>query len=121
MFRFAPLFLAAGLLAPVTVEPVRAVDLFAFRNGSGHVLAFAVPDTEPIPATVDQTSAIQAALDWARRFYRLDDLDILAVEFETRPIRYWRVTFLVSERGQARHLYAVVLPDGRPARAYGAA
>src|SRR3954451_135314 len=109
MFRFLPPFLA-GLLALLTVESVRAADLFAFRDGSGRVLAIAVPDTEPIPATVDQAGATQAALDWARRFYRLEDLDVVDVEFETRPTRYWRVTFLVSERGQTHHLYAVVLP-----------
>ena len=88
--------------------------MFSFRDASGRVLAFAVPDTEPIPATVDQAGATQAALDWARRFYRVDDLDILAVELKTRPVRFWRVTFSASDRGQTVHCYAVVLPDGRP-------
>jgi hypothetical protein len=111
MFRFLPPFLA-GLLALVMLNPVRAVELFAFRDDSGCVLAFTVPDTEPIPATVDQAGATQAALDWARRFYHLEDFDLLAVEFETRPTRFWRVTFLVSH-DQTIHLYAVVLPDGR--------
>ena len=112
MFRFAPLFLA-GMFALLAVNPACAVDLFAFE-ASGRVLAFGVPDTEPIPATVDQAAATQVALDWARRFYRLEDLDILAVEFETKPTRYWRVAFSASERGQTVRLYAVVLPDGRP-------
>jgi hypothetical protein len=40
-------------------------------------------------------------------------LDILIVEFETQPTRFWRVTFLASVREQAHRLYAVVLPDGR--------
>jgi hypothetical protein len=90
------------------------VDLFSCRGAFGRVLAFTVPNTAPIPATVDQASATQAAVDWARHFYRVNDLNILAVEFMTRPVRFWRVTFLASERGQTVHLYAVVLPDGRP-------
>ena len=73
-----------------------------------------MPNAEPIPATVDQAGATQAAIDWARRFYHLDDLDVLAVEFKTHPVRFWQVTFLASEKGQTVHLYAVVLPDGRP-------
>ena len=60
-----------------------------------------------------QVGATQAAPDWARRFYHLNDLGILAVEFEAQPTRFWRVTFLASEKGQTVHLYAVVLPDGR--------
>jgi hypothetical protein len=72
------------------------------------------PTARPVPATVDQAAATQAAVDWARRFYRLEDLDILAVEFQTQPTRFWRVTFLASNRGRTVHLYAVVLPNGRP-------
>ena len=113
MFRSSSLFLA-GLLALLSIHPARAVDLFAFRDRGGRVLAFAVPNTEPIPATVDQAGATQAAVDWARRFYGLDDLDVLAVEFERRPTRFWRVTFLARERGRTLRLYAAVLPDGRP-------
>jgi hypothetical protein len=90
------------------------VDLFSCRDASGHVLVFVVSDTEPIPATVDQAGATQAALDWARRFYHRDDLDVLAVQFEVRPTRFWRVTFSALERGRTVHLYAAVLPDGRP-------
>jgi hypothetical protein len=40
-------------------------------------------------------------------------LDVLAVEFQVRPTRFWRVTFSALERGQTVHIYAVVLPDGR--------
>ena len=72
-----------------------------------------MPNAEPIPATVDRAGAAQVAVDWAPRFCRLEDLDVLAVEFETRPTRFWRVTFLALERGQTVRLYAVVLPDGR--------
>ena len=66
--------------------------------------------TEPIPATVDPAAATQAALDWARRFYRLKDFEILAMEFERQPTRFWRVTFLVSDHRQTVRLYAVMLP-----------
>jgi len=59
-----------------------------------------------------QADATQVAVDWACHFYRFDDLDVLAVEFETRPTRFWRVTFLARERGQTIRLYAAVLPDG---------
>lgn len=102
------------MLTLLAAAPVCAVDLFSFRDAAGHVLAFTVPNTAPIPATVDQTGATQAAIDWARRFYRMGDLDVLAVEFKTRPVRFWRVTLSASARGQTVHLYAVVLPDGRP-------
>jgi hypothetical protein len=113
MFRSPSLFLA-GLLALLAIHPARAADLFAFRGPGGRILAFAVPKTEPVPATVGQTGVTQAAIGWARRFYRLDDLDVLAVELKARPTRFWRVTFLAMENGRAVHLYAVVLPDGRP-------
>ena len=96
MFRLPPVLLAS-LLAFVAVEPARAVDLFAFRDAARHVLVFAVPDTEPVPATVDPIPATHAALDWARCFYRLKDLDVISVEFETTPTRIWRIAF--SERG----------------------
>jgi hypothetical protein len=99
-------------MAFLAVHPARAVDLFACRDAARHVLAFAVPGTELVPATVDQTAATQIALDWARRFYRLKDFDVMDVAFEVTPTRFWRVTF--SERRQTMRLYAVVLPDGRP-------
>jgi hypothetical protein len=46
-------------------------------------------------------------------FYNLNDLDVLAVEFEVQPTRFSRVTFLASEYRRSVRLYAVVLPDGR--------
>ena len=111
MFPSPPLLLA-GMLTQLAATPACAVDLFSF-DAFGHVLAFTVPDTKPIPATVDQASATQAAVDWARHFYRVGDLDVLAVEFKTRPVRFWRVTLSTSARGQTVHVYAAVLPDGR--------
>jgi hypothetical protein len=111
MFPSPPLLLA-GMLT-LLAAPACAVDLFSF-DAFGHVLAFTVPNTVPIPATVDQASATQAAIDWARHFYRVGDLDVLGVEFKTRPVRFWRVTLSTSARGQAVHVYAAVLPDGRP-------
>jgi hypothetical protein len=57
----ASVFLAV-LPALSAIQSARAVDLFAFRDSSGHVLTFAVPGTEPIPATIDQAAATQAAL-----------------------------------------------------------
>ena len=112
MFPSPPLLLA-GMLTLLAATPVCAVeDLFSFRDAFGRVLAFTVPNTAPIPATVDQTGATQAAIDWARRFYRMGDLDVLAVEFKTHPVRFWRVTLSTSERGQTVHVYAAVLPDG---------
>jgi hypothetical protein len=109
----SPALLLAGLLAALIINTARAVDLFGFRDAGGHVLVFTVPDVDPIPATVDQAGATQVAVGWARRYYGLDDLDVLAVEFQVRPTRFWRVTFSALERGQAVHIYAVVLPDGR--------
>jgi len=46
-----------------------------------------------LPATVDQAAAAQATLDRARRFYHLGDLDVIDVEFETTPTRFWRIAF----------------------------
>jgi hypothetical protein len=113
MFWSPALFLAV-LMALLAVQSVRAVDLFAFRDAARHVLVFAVPGTELVPATVDQAAATPAALDWARRFYHLEDLAIMGVEFKITPTRFWRVTFSVLERGQTVPLYAVVLPDAHP-------
>jgi hypothetical protein len=103
------------LLASLLVlDQAGAVDLLTFRDASGRIITFAVYNLGPVPATVDQTAATQVAINWAQRFYHVDDLDIVAVEFETRPTRFWKVTFAVSEHGRLVHLYAVVLPDGRP-------
>jgi hypothetical protein len=110
---FSPPLLLAGMLTLLAATPVCAVDFFSFHDAFGRVLIFTVTSTEPIPATVDQASATQAAIDWARRFYRVDDLGVLAVEFETQPTRFWRVTLSASARGQTIDLYAAVLPDGR--------
>jgi hypothetical protein len=63
-----------------TVHPARAVDLFVFRDAARHVLVLAMPGTEPVPATVDQAAATQAALEWARCFYRLKDLAVMGVD-----------------------------------------
>ena len=108
----AALWLTVWLTLQAAIATAAALDLFTFRDAAGRVLAFTVPDAGPIPATVDQAGATQAALDWARHYYHRDDLDVLAVEFEVRPTRFWRVTFLARERGQTIRLYAAVLPDG---------
>jgi hypothetical protein len=105
----SPSLWLAGLLTLLAAVPACAVDLYCFRDAFGRVLASTVADTKPVPATVTQ-----AAVDWARRYYSLDNLDVLAVEFNTRPARFWRVTFLAWQGGHRVHLYAVVLPDGRP-------
>ena len=76
MFR-SPSLLLAGLLALLIIHPALAVDLFSFRDGSGRILTFTVPNAEPVPATIDQAGATQVAVDWARRFYRLGDLALL--------------------------------------------
>ena len=47
MFPSPPLLLA-GMLTLLAATPVCAVDLFSFRDASGRVLAFAVPDTDVI-------------------------------------------------------------------------
>jgi hypothetical protein len=113
MFWSPALFLVV-LMALLAVQSVRAVDLFAFRDAARHVLTFVVPGTELVPATVDQTAATQVALNWAQHFYHVAGLTVVDVEFETKPTRFWRVTFSASERGRTVPLYAVVLPDGRP-------
>jgi hypothetical protein len=109
----APTLLKSGIVrihSAQRLHPLR-------KNGAFGLPWFASTsqtDTEPIPATVDQAGATQVAVNWARRYYGLNDLDVLAVEFQVRPTRFWRVTFLARERGQTVHLYAVVLPNGRP-------
>lgn len=118
MFRSPSLFVV-GLLALIIINPAWAVDLFTCQDGGGHVLVFTVPDTEPVSATVDQAGATQAAITWARHFYRLNDLDILAVEFKIRPVRFWRITFLAWKGGHRVPLCAAVLPDGRPVEPIG--
>ena len=63
MFPSPPLLLVS-MLTLLAATPVCAVDLFSFRDAFGRILAFTVPDTAPIPATVDQAGATQAAIDW---------------------------------------------------------
>jgi hypothetical protein len=44
----SPSLLLAGLFVILIINSARAVDLFVFREPSGHVLAFAVPKADVI-------------------------------------------------------------------------
>jgi hypothetical protein len=88
-----------------------AVDLFSFRY-QGKILAFAVPNSDPVAATVKDSEAETIALNWAVHFYGAGDASFDGVELRTKPARFWLVR-LASNFGPAhRILYAVVLPDG---------
>src|SRR6516225_4292972 len=85
-----------------------ATDLFSFTL-RGHVSAFVVADVSPVPATVDQERAAQIALEWAQWYYGTTNLDLLSIDFQTDPSRFWLIELTA---GGAR-VYAVVLPDGK--------
>ena len=88
-----------------------AVDLFSFGY-DGEILAFAVPNSDPVAATVKDSEAETIALNWAVRFYGAQDVNFDGVELRTEPARFWLVR-LASNFGPAHLvLYAVVLPDG---------
>jgi hypothetical protein len=87
------------------------VDLFSFGY-NGKILAFAVPNSDPIAATVKDSEAETIALNWALRFYGAQEVNFDGVELRTEPARFWLVR-LASNFGPADPvLYADVLPDG---------
>lgn len=89
----------------------RAVDLFSFGY-DGKILAFAIPNSDPVAATVKDSEAETLALNWAVRFYGAQDVNFDGVELRIEPARFWLVR-LASKFGPAHLiLYAVVLPDG---------
>ena len=99
VFTAACLLLASG---------VHAADLFSFTLGR-RAFAFVAADTSPIPATVGQERAAQLGLEWAQWYYGTADLDLLCIDFKTKPTRFWLIELMAG----AARVYAVVLPDGR--------
>ena len=90
---------------------VSAVDLFSFGY-DGKILDFAVPNYDPVAATIRDSEAETIALNWAVRFYGAQDVKFDGVELRTQPARFWLVR-LASNFGPAHlMLYAVVLPGG---------
>ena len=87
----------------------RGEDLFSFQY-QGNILAFTVPSSDPITATVDQNTAANVGLKWAIRFYRLQDANVEGIELRTDPVRFWLVRLSGGTGSEA--LYAIVLPDG---------
>jgi hypothetical protein len=55
------------------------------------IFAFAVPNSDPIAATVKDNEAETIALNWAVRFYGAQDVNIDRVELRTEPARFWLV------------------------------
>jgi hypothetical protein len=96
------------LFSPVAAN---AVDLFSFGY-DGKILAFAIPNSDPVAATVKDSEVETIALNWAVRFYSAQDVSFDGVELRTEPARFWLVR-LASKFGPVHlTLYAVVLPDG---------
>ena len=88
-----------------------AVDLFSFGY-NGKILAFAVPNSDPVAATVKDSEAETIALNWAVRFYGAQDVNFDGVELRTGPARFWLVRLTYNSGQTHLMLYAVVLPDG---------
>jgi hypothetical protein len=96
------------LFSPAAVS---AVDLFSFGY-DGKILGFAVPNSDPVAATVKDSEAETIALNLAVRFYGAQDVNFDGGALRIQPARFWLVR-LASNFGPAHlMLYAVVLPDG---------
>jgi hypothetical protein len=88
-----------------------AMDLFSFRY-QGKILAFAVPSSDPVTASVKDNAAETTALNWAVRFYGAQDIDREEIELRTAPTRFWLVRLRANAGATYKMLYAVVLPNG---------
>lgn len=75
------------------------------------MLAFAVPNSDPIAATVDRETAANIGLKWALQFYGVQDVNVEGIEFRAEPKRFWLVSLTANRGGGSATLYAVVLPD----------
>jgi hypothetical protein len=87
------------------------VDLFSFGY-DGKILAFAVPNSDPVPATIKDSEAETIALNWVVHFYGAQDVNFDGVELRTKPTRFWLVRLASNCGPMHLMLYAVVLPDG---------
>ena len=66
-------------ILPFSPATASAVDLFSFGYG-GKILAFAIPNSDPVAATVKDSEAETIALNWAVRFYGAQDANFDGVE-----------------------------------------
>jgi hypothetical protein len=76
-----------------------AVDPFSFGY-DGKILAFAIPNSDPVAATVKDSEAETIALNWPVRFYSAQDVNFDGVELRTEAARFWLVR-LASKFGPA--------------------
>jgi hypothetical protein len=67
-------------------------------------------DRKNVDVEVTRQEVVELALYWAMNFYRDRSLEVVGLEFEVEPLRFWLVTFKKAEANEA--FYAVALPDG---------
>jgi hypothetical protein len=78
----------------------------------GKYFAFAIPNSDPVAATVKDSEAETIALNWAVRFYGAQDVNFDGAELRTEPARFWLVRLASSFGSTHLMLFAIVLPDG---------
>jgi hypothetical protein len=95
----------------VVIASARGADLCSFQY-HGKVLSFVFPNSDPIAATVNDSTAANLALKWAVGFYGVDDANVDGIELRVNPTRFCLVRLSVSRGKERETVYSVVLLDG---------
>ena len=70
------------------------------------------PISDPITATVNDSTAANLAVKWAVGFYGVEDANVDGIELRANPTRFWLVRLSVSRGKERETVYGVVLLDG---------
>jgi hypothetical protein len=95
----------------VVTASARGADLWSFQYHR-KVLSFVVANSDPITATVNDSTAANLALKWAVGFYGVKDANVHGIELRANPTRFWLVRLSVSRGKERETVYGVVLLDG---------
>jgi hypothetical protein len=74
----------------VVTASARGADLWSFQYHR-KVLSFVVANSDPITATVNDSTAANLALKWAVGFYGVEDANVDGIELHANPTRFWLV------------------------------
>ena len=93
----------------------KAIVLFQDRHleADGSQLTYSFEANPPAAASmIDQKRAVKIGTDWATKYYRLADPQLLSATIVKSPAHFWliRLTGAISDRREV--VYAVVLPNG---------
>jgi hypothetical protein len=84
-------------------------DVLFCDSHAGHTYRFE-SDRKSVEAKVTRQEIVELALYWAMKFYRDRSLEVVDLEFEITPLRFWLVT--LKKAGANETFYAAALPDG---------